>query len=118
MTRHGRKQRISRVLHHGNASELLDRPQSGRPIVEIAGEDDANRSRPVHLRRRSEQRINGGPESVFARPLRHSHSPRLDEQVPIRWCDVDIAGLEPARIDGRRDSKTSPSLEDLREQSR
>ena len=66
--RHRRKQRVGRILDDGHAAELLDRGQAGGAVVEIAGQDDADRRRAVDLRRRSEQRIDRRPEAVFPRP--------------------------------------------------
>jgi hypothetical protein len=51
---HRRKGCLFRILHDRNAAQLLDRPQSRGPVVEIAGQDDADGGWPEDLRGRNE----------------------------------------------------------------
>jgi hypothetical protein len=111
--RHRREQRVSRVLDDGDAAELLDRPQARRPIIEVAGEDDADGTRAEHLRGGAEQRIDGRPEPVFLRSLGRAQVARLDDQMVIGRRDVDTSRLEPFAPAGAEGAQRPPSIEDL-----
>jgi hypothetical protein len=62
---HRRKERVAWILYNRPPAEALDRRETGRSVIEVAGKDDANSARTEDLRGRSKQRINGGTKSIF-----------------------------------------------------
>src|SRR5262245_1867982 len=98
MLRHRRKHRLGRILHDDDATELMDGPQPRGAVVEVAGEDHADRPGSEHLSGGPEQRIDCWPESMLARAFRHTHTARFEEKMPVGWRDIDVAILEPAQV--------------------
>ena len=111
--RHARIQGLHRILHDGNPAALLDGPEAACSVVEIPGEDDTNGARPVAIRRRAEQWIDGRPESVFSRSFRDSHRALVDHQVTIRRRDVHAGSAQGHAGHDLEGRKVARSLQNL-----
>ena len=60
-----------------------------RAVSHMAGQDDADRAGAVVLCRCSKERIDGWTEPMLARSVCKTDVPAVDNQVIIRWCDID-----------------------------
>ncbi len=65
IARHVRINRLFGILHDNQAATVLDVSQTGDTIVQLAGEQNAHYARAVHLRSRTEQRVDRRPVPVL-----------------------------------------------------
>src|SRR5262249_38869457 len=64
---HARVERGLGILDEANAAVGFDRTQSERPVVEGAGEDHADGTRPESMGGRAEERVDGGAMAILLR---------------------------------------------------
>jgi hypothetical protein len=86
---HGAVERVGRVLDDGDATAPPKCAQACRPVVEYSGEDETDRRSTVRVGRRAKQRVDGRPVAVLRRPAVDADDAVLDEQMAVRWRDVD-----------------------------
>jgi hypothetical protein len=114
---HFRRARVDGILDDSEAAAALDRPESGRAVIELSTEHDANHPRPVMLGGGAKERIDGGPRPVFLRSDRQMHVRAIEQQMPVGGSDDDAPRLDGFAVDGFRDAQSSVGLENVREHS-
>src|SRR4051794_26221050 len=67
-------------------------PQSGCSVVEVAGKYDADDALSVRKCRRTKQRVDSGPETIFTRPFCRADRIALYQQMPVGRRNVNAAG--------------------------
>ena len=87
--RHRRGLRFIGILNHRHAPRLFNQSQPMGAVGHMAGQDDADRAGAVVLGRCSKERIDGWAETVLARAVGKTDVAAVDNQVIIRWCDID-----------------------------
>ena len=109
-------------LGQGEAALLPDRPQALGPVGAHAGQDDAQRERPVHLRRRDHQHVGRRAVQRVARLLvedDHDRSaPAGELRVDARGRDQDRAGLDRLPVARLAHGDGAAGVEPLRERLR
>jgi hypothetical protein len=66
------------VLNHGDTAARFYGSQAGSPVVEHAGQHNADNAGTVTHRGGPEQRVNARPIAIFARTLRHKDGTFLE----------------------------------------
>jgi hypothetical protein len=112
---HRRKERIGGILDDGDAAQPLDHVEAARPIVEVAGKDDADGAGAEDLGRGSEERVDGWPEAVLARSLGDPQPTGFDNEVAIGWCYVDVTALQEFAVARMGHRERAGTVQDLGE---
>src|SRR5438105_7401111 len=114
--------RVRRILHDCDSAALLDRQQTRGAVIEISRQDDADDLWPGVRRRTSKERINCRPMTVFARTAHDANhsiaSVAMDEEMMVRRCDIDHAGLIRLPILGMLRGQFSAATEKKRKNAR
>lgn len=110
--RHGRMEGIVGILHDRDASTILDSPEPGRAIVELAAENDSDDTRSISIGRRSEQDIDRGAKAIFLRSMSDPNIPAFQQEVMVWPVDIEAAGLDGLSIDSVRGRQRTDAGED------
>ena len=94
VARHPWVERIGGVLDDSGATARLDRQESGGPVVQGAREDQPDHPGRVLAGGAAEQRVDGRPVTVLARPAGEVHVPAPQQDMVIGRGDVDAPGLD------------------------
>lgn len=115
---HRRALRVVRILHDGDAAELLDDGEARHAVIQVSAQHDANRARTVDLRGRSKERVDRGAEVMFFRAMAEAQEARLDDQMTIAGREVHAAGSQPLVLLGPADFQITGPLQDLLQEAR
>jgi hypothetical protein len=94
VSRHLWRAGFARILHDGEPTSSFDGPEPGRPVIELAAEDDTDDAWSVILGRRAKQRINGRPGPVFLWTGNDAHRCAIEHQMSVGRGDQDMPGLK------------------------
>src|SRR5262252_8445027 len=92
-------ERVVRVLHDGEAIPLLHRVEPGGTIILQAAENDPNDTRTIFPGGGAEQRIDGGPMTIFSRTAQNSNCSVFNREVMVRARDIDSPTLNILPVD-------------------
>lgn len=90
--RHGRSDRLRRVLHDRDAAALLDRQQTRRTVLQLPGQHDADDAWAVGGGGGSEQRVDGGPAEILLVAMGQPDAAALHRHVQVGRGDIDMPG--------------------------
>src|SRR5215510_695082 len=113
--RHPRIGRLLRILDGDDTTSLGNRLCAGGAVIKSAGEDQRYNPGSVGERRAAEERIRRWPVPVLAWTVPKPDLPLLDEQVPVRRCDIDPARLHRLRVHRMGCWNGAQPVEDLRQ---
>src|SRR6478752_195820 len=81
-------------LDDGHTAALLDRQQTGRAVVQVAGQNHADDPWSIAVGSGAKERIDGWPVSVFLGTTGQPEVAVAQQEMTVGRSDVDSAGLD------------------------
>jgi hypothetical protein len=113
VARHPRVERIGRLLDDRDATTRLDRQEPGGAVVQGTRQDHPDHPGRVLAGGAAEQRVDGRPVAVLARPAGQVHMAGSQLDMVVGRGDVDAPGLDRLAVldvGGRQRAVTAQEL--------